>query len=361
MMEIQSSDSLYSTQIRQFFQSEFPAITSKSTSDVLELITEAILASGKIRLGPRPSIESQFSIRQTIGNLMALNMPIRFLMPWGSEKPVSLQTVDLAEVAALKTLSCLQARVKQVYEPGIHVRVRVEDATAPSLFYDRKEQARLDAHIYTESLKNLVNVFDLTNYIQLVLESTMVTEERFNQELLSISHVMLDYLTWSENPQGDILSSKAFHKLNSLGWTNRIPTEQREHYRGTYRRLYGMDDKAATAMLARYLSQSLARVRLKMLGNLEWEDYLGLSFVGPIPGEEKSRTLKRIYYRTIPENLSSLHMPPWRAKGYLSITDSDRLRVRLASWAEQRQYVYSTTTLKRDGIVAIVSTDYEVL
>jgi hypothetical protein len=112
-------------------------------------------------------------------------------------------------------------------------------------------------------------------------------------------------------------------------------------------------------MLAKYLSHALVRKRLNIVGNGGWEDYLSLTFVPPIPGEPKSRIQKRLYYRTLPENITSNHMPPWRARGFLSI-DGDSARPRLASWNEKREYVNNTVTLVNGSGSVTIQADYEI-
>lgn len=360
MVKIETYDNPYGVQIRNFFQTEFPAQMEKTGSDTLELITNAILASGKVRLGPKPSIESQYAIRQTISAKVAAGEPIPFLMPWGSEKPESLQTVDLAEVVALKTLGCLQTRVKSVYSPGIKVRIRVENATAPSLFEHNKSQARVDAEIYTTSLLALNNVLG-TDFVHMVPESSLVTEARFQSVLDTLVPVFEEYLLRTRYYADEAMSiTSSYEHLKNLGWSGIIPKAQRDHYLNTYRKLYGMDDKTAYHTLAVYFAQSLARRKLNMLGNLDWTDYLGLSFVGPIPGEPQGVAPKRVYYRTIPENMSSFHIAPWRGKGYFAIGDG-LPRVRLSSWFERRSYNQATILLQNGSDSVSVRTDYEVL
>ena len=360
MIQIKA-DHPYATQIRNFFQTEFPVETDKSESDVLELLTHAIFASGKARLGPKPNIESQYGIRQTLIAAMKDGRPVPFLMPWGSEKPVSLQTVDMAEVVAIKTLVCLQNRVKAVYSPGVKIRIRIEDASAPSLFYDRMDQARLDAKIYTESLLKLNSVLG-TDFIEMIPESKMTTEQEFNKMLGKVAPMferyMVDSLSLPENKRVELASYDA---LKTLGWNGTIPDEQREHYYATYRRLYGMDDIQGLRLLARYFAQSLVRRKLYMLGNLDWTDYLGLSFVGPIPGDPANAVSKRIYYRTMPENMSRLHIAPWRAKGYFRMDDGIP-KVKLASWSDSREYTPASVLLTKDnGESVSVQTDYEAV
>ena len=351
----------YGDVIRLMFQQQFPLNSLKKSSDVLELLTDAIVGSGKVRFGSRPNVESLYSIRQHIMAMMEHDEPIRFLAPWGSEKPAHSQIVDVAEVAALKTMSSLSARVKEVYSPGIQIRLRIEDATAPNLFHLDREQARADAALYVSSFERLIKVLDLAPIVTAVKETSMITEGEFEKEFEKIYSIMLDYLIRSEDMiEAAMDELPAYEALVALGWKGIIPIEQREHYRGVYQRLYDMDSKRATAMLARYLSQALARNRLKMLGNLDWTDFLGLTFVAPVPGEPKGRTARRVYYRTLPENLSSLHMPAWRAKGYIQISDAGA-RTRLASWGEPREYHPNSVTLTNGDLSTTVQCDYEVV
>jgi hypothetical protein len=354
-----STRSEYQDQIRRLFQSQFPVSSVKGSGDVLELVTDAIISTGKVRLGPKPSIESLYAIRQHVAAMIAAGEPIRFLMPWGSEKPGHLETVDMAEVGAMKTLLCLQKRVQEVYSPGIRVRIRIEDATAPSLFYNDQEQARTDTRIYVPSLVALICILEMDSFVQPIPESEMVTERDFQTEFDKLYPAMRQYIQDSQghsNPE----SLDSYLNLLGLGWMGVIPAEQREHYLNTYRRLYGVGDDEGLILLARYLTQSLARKRLNMLGNLDWKDYLGLSFVGPVPGEPKNRTGKRIYYRTLSTDISSFHMAPWRSKGYLSISN-DSVRIRLAGWNEQRDYRQESVTLRNGSLTTTVKCDYEIV
>ena len=357
MIKIEA-DHPYVSQIRNFFQTKFPVNTEKSSSDILELLTNAILASGKVRLGPKPNVESLYAIRQTLQAVMKENKPVPFLMPWGSEKPAHFQTVDMAEVAAIKTLVCLQARVKAVYSPGVHIRVRVEDATAPSLFYQDKAQARTDALIYTTSLLSLNEILG-TDFIEFIPESLMTTEAEFDKFHGRMVPVFERYIFDSHSIfESDWEKLDSYKELVDLGWQGRISNEQRGHYLSTYQRLYNLSNTEGLKLLARYLSQSLVRRKLNMLGNGDWKDYLGLSFVGPIPGDPTGVVSKRVFYRTVPENMSH-HTAPWRAKGYFRIDDGIP-RVKLASWSEDHHYTPTTVTLRSEGKSVTIKSDYEV-
>jgi hypothetical protein len=361
-----NTNSEYADQMRRFFQQSFPYNAIKNTGDILELVTDALVATGKVRLGPKPNVESLYAMRQHVRQMVAMQQPIRFLMPWGSEKPVDNQTVDLAEVAAIKTIHCLQDRVQAVYSPGIHVRIRVEDATAPSLLVDDQAQARMNAAIYTSSFLRLLTTLGANNFIEAVPESTMITEAKFEYHFQPIFQLMLEYLRESEEEiRSGILVTDfpSYTELTKLGWRSEVPIEQREHYRATYRRLYNYDDRQSTVMLARYLAQALTRRRLDMMGNKDWNqgEFLGLTFVGPVPGEPKQLSNTRLYYRTLPEHISTMHIAPWRAKGYFAVSN-DNIRVRLSSWGEVRQYASHTIELenKASGTSVTVQADYEI-
>jgi hypothetical protein len=355
-----TTDGDYRDQIRQFFQSEFPNSAVKSSGDTLELLTEAILASGQIRLGPRPGVESLFEIRKHLKAVIDSNEPVRFLMPWGSEKPVDLQTVDVAEIVAMKTLACLQGRVESIYRPGISIRIRIEDATAPNLYFNDRPRARLNAQVYTDSLIDLIHTLEVQHFITPVPETQMTSEDAFEREFEQVYPTLLDYVKASEGVHdSERTVMKQYSALKELGWMGTIADDQRTHYRDTYRKLYGSSDNEATELFARYLAQSLVRKRINILGNGDWTDYLGLSFVRSVPGEPLGRTNRRIYYRTMPANVSSNHIPPWRAKGYLVVNENG-VRPRLASWQEQKDYVPNVVRLSNGEHNVNVRADYEV-
>ena len=346
----------YADLIERFVIREFPSAVKSTKCAILELITEAIVASGQIRYGPVPSPESLVAMRQIIRHWMEQSRPIPVLIAWGSEKPDSTG-IDVAELSALKTLISLQERVKVHYPPGLQINIRIEDASAPHLFFERVDAARQEAKLYTYGFVTLIGILGLSNFIKPVPESTLISEDHFNAFADSIMPLMSAHVYLPEDPKP--LQELAARKLH---WTP-ITQETVNWYLHCYEKLYPNASKPDRLhRLARYFTGALARRAMKITGEETcWQtNFLELSFLSVPPGVDTSRYTRRIQYRTLPSSITSNHMPPWRAKGYLRVGKTE-VTAALASYRAPNAYNQFQITLEKDGISQVVQTDYVVV
>ena len=345
----------YADLIERFVIREFPSAIKSTKCAILELVTDAIVASGQIRYGPVPSPESLVAMREVIRHYVGQSLPIPFVSPWGSEKPDGTG-VDVAELGAIKTLCCLNARVKAVYPPGVEFSLRVEDLCAPHLFFERMDEARREAKLYTDGLIALVKVLGVNSFITVSPDSLISDEPTFN--------ALADYiLPAMEYHLKDINSPKPIAELKALGWDKPVAQETIDHYLAGYEKLYpDRDMKFKIHVLARYFASSLARKKMGMTGVLpRWKGkYLDLYFGKTPPGLEPTRYLRRIHYRTLPCSITTNHMAPWRAKGYLRIGDN-KVTAALASCREDIALNKFQITLENNGLQQAVQTDYIVV
>lgn len=344
----------YSAVIGRFVSQQFPRKLCGSNPNLIDLLTEEILGTKQHRYGPKPSPESIVAMRDIIRHYIAANRPIPFLVPWGSEKPNGTG-IDIAELAGLKVMYSLYDRVSNHYAPGIRFNIRIEDASAPHLFDDR-EKARRDAKLYTDGFVNLIKALELDSFIRAVPESTLITEETYNQmadQILPDMHRALQLLQDNKDYEAGLI-------LNGIGWKGAISPDMLAYYLTQYSKLYPtrtVDQHIYT--LAKYFAGSVARYRLKMRGDeQEWEGkYLDFSFVPPIPGTE-NYFARRVYYRTLPLNYTSNHIAPWRGKGYLTISNNNEVIPKIASFFEDREYTKHCLRLKHNDIEVKVEADY---
>lgn len=346
---------VYAGPIAQYIKREFPVFVKPNDASMLDLLTEAILASGQIRLGPKPSPESQVAIREIITHWTALGLPIPFLVPWGSEKPNG-SGVDVAELFGFKTLSCLQHRVQAYYKPGVLFHIRVEDASAPHLFFDRQAEARIEAARYTNGFVNLAKVLGLTDFVKVVPESTMIAEADFNRCADALLPEMEAHVA---NPDDE----KVRKALLPHGWKVPLSSETIGYYFDRYEKLYpDLSPAARRHLLARYFAGALSRHALGITGaHKEWQGkFLELAFTAPTPGIGVSRALRRIYYRTMPCSITSNHLPAWRAKGFLKI--NGEVTAALTSFhSTEYQYNPNKITLSEGDLQQEVQADYVVV
>lgn len=334
-------------------------VTQKTESTTLEnAIVREIIGRGQCRYGAVVNQDSCKVMTSVVAKCIKENRPIPILCPWGSRKPHHTG-VDVADLGGIRMIECLSQRVREHYRPGISVRVRIENIGGHYLFADTGEAGRQASTLYVQGLLELIRALGL-EYLTPVPESTLMTEADHVALAQKFLEVILNYIIETDN-EGIEQRGKmnCWHKLQSIGWQGEIPTTQREYYRKLYRKLYpGSTEEAHTCRLATYLASSLARYKLKASGAAEeWEkDFLNLNFCPPIPGMPHEMCCKTVHYRTIPESLTSTHIPPWRAKGYLKIPSSGQPCLKIASWTETFLLQPCTVRVERDGFHAIVDT-----
>lgn len=347
-MKISIDDNPYGEVIRQFVQTEWPS-QGREVEDVLEALTAEIIGSKQSRYGPMPGPESLVEIRKVLAGKISANLPINFILPWGSEKPDG-SGPDIAELGALRVLACLQKRVVSHYAPGAIFSLALEDLSAPHLMYERADQARIDAAAYVASMRALVKIMNIDSFVFVDAESgTGVSEERFNTLANNILPAMLEHLR-------DVSRLDKFGSLASFGWDKPLKMETISHYLTQYNRLYPNESMAfKLEHLARYFSGALARSQLGLRGRDA--NRIELFFGKPIPGIT-SRFAKRIHYRTLPLEYTSNHISPWRAKGYLEIGNDNSITPKLASFGEALSLVDNTLHLSGHECETTLRADY---
>lgn len=337
MLEIRGVDASdpYREMVERYFSREFPANLSNK-GNVLDSLTDALVGNSKVRFGSLPSPETLVELRKVINKAIDDNTPINLLVPWGSKK-TSNTDIDIAELGALKMLACLQKRVSIFHPKGLRVNMRIEDTSGFHMFADEGPEALAASVKYCKDLVTLIKVLDL-NFITPKLESTMMSKESYDERTDYLMAVFYDYLTETDAhglESREELSS--WNKMVELGWTGVIPFEMRDFYRDRYTKFYpSLDARSRTLKLAEYLAGALVRYKLNATGiESDWgKNFIQLNFAPPAPGTPTSIGERRLYYRTLPEDMTRNHSPAWRAHGYIKIKD-DVVTPKLASWGEK--------------------------
>ena len=349
---------VYDHSIKSFVMQAFSSKLCVDKCDIVDLLTTELFASKQVRLGPKPSVESQVAIRDVIRHYVSNDQPIPFMVPWGSEKPDG-SSIDIAELMGLKTFIALHSRVTAHYKPGVQLNIRLEDASAPHLFSDRAAQAWAEADRYSTAFANLVSILGVESFITVKRESYVVSVDEFNAEADKYVEAMFDYLACIFDGRDD---TQAFDKVKSFGWSGRVPLDLMEYYLYSYTKLYpSMHIMAKVRTLSRYFSGALARTKLGIRGDEKsWDGkFIDLSFVQNPPGTD-NRFNRRIIYRTIPSEFSSSHIPPWRAKGYLAINEEGNACPKLISYSDERMSTLNsrTITLNKNNVAVDIKADF---
>lgn len=347
-VEHQDPDDIYSSVIERFLLDMFPNTFKQGGEQTLDLVTNAIVTTGQVRYGPVPKPESLVDIRSVIAHWIAKGEPIPFLSSWGSEKPDG-SGMDVAEMMAMKTLMCLNQRVESVYQPGVVINIRLEDASAPHLFHDRAEEARREAKVYVDGFKGLVKVLGYDKVIHPRPESEMITEAEYSRK----SDIILPYMV-------EALRGGNPHWLIDKGWIM-PPSEAVNYYLKSYEKLYpGIDPMLYVDRVARYFSEVLARQQLGILGdNTSWGGkYLEVYFGNQPPGIPLKA--RRLLYRPMPSSMTNMRIAPWRAKGYIRV-GNETTTASLVSFAEKLEFNKHSVLLKANGVEQRVQSDYVIV
>lgn len=323
----------YAAPICQFISRAFPRPDRLSAGEIVDLIEAEFLGTKQQRYGPQPKPEARVKIRSTIQHYVNQHQPIPIVVPWGSEKPDG-SSIDIAELITFQGLHDLSARIGRHYSPAAQINVRVEDASAPHLFEDRADQAWAEAQRYTADLKAMADILDVD--VTIKPESEKVTPDEF----ASTANARLkDFELALITGRGD--------SLVPWGWVGGLNSVMVEHYMDQYAKMYpGKSWEQRTMTLARYLAGASARSALRLRGDEpEWNgNYLEVALTPPIPGTE-GQFGKRVHYRTFPLAYTSNHIAPWRAKGYLEITDTDDITPKLTTFGSGIPLERSTVEL----------------
>lgn len=341
-------DTPYSNKINTFLTSIVGKKYISDEKEVLNLLEKAFYSDSHTRFGPMPELEDRVKLRSIIDSYVKEERPIPILIPWGSIKAQFGENIDIAEYMAIKQIIHLKERVKEIYEKGIEAIIRIEDTSGYSLFKleGDNELVHTGTELYSNNLQLLVNILGDENSIWCIKESEMINNSQFEYLTDLLTPLFERYLADTDNLENfkdhhleDYISFKA---LKEQGWSGLIPKVQRDHYYSAYYKLYSGDKLLMRRRLAMYFAGSLTRHKLDMTGKQKYWDhgFIQLAFVPPIPGIPNGYNSNYVYYRTVPENFTRNHMPPWRSKGYLAISDNGTLSIKpkLTTWNDKKDY-----------------------
>jgi hypothetical protein len=352
----QANSNSYQGQIESFIGREFPQLASGRIEDLVDAITEEIVGTKQVRLGPRPSPEALVKIRAAVRNASYHQRPLPILIAAASIKLPLGRRIDVAELSALKQLSCLQARVQRHYAPGISIRIRMEDLT--ELVISRNVgNIKSIIREYGDSFQALVEVLGYDKFIKLVPESSQADEVEYLRRAANLAYVFEKHLRDTEGQTQPERSAE----LAEAGWYGTLSYEQREYFKGRYRRLYPtMPESEFIPEMARYFAATLARTQMGLTGaDASAGPRVDISLVPPQPDTPPHAA--RVYYRTAPLSNTSQHLAHWDAKGYLKINEQNQTRIALTHWWDTQEMYEGQLEITNDaGKKVILQADYKL-
>lgn len=182
--------------IADFLRQEYPDMNEGKEEPILECVMREIIGSRQVRLAGAPTLESQVAMREVVRACIKAGHPIPVLVVSGPKKTVIGESIDLAELSALKMLACLNKRVKVYFPQGIVVRIRLEDTTGYYL-EEGVQDLRESIDRYIEDFATLIRVMDY-NFITPIREQTLMSESQLREAAGKIFPLLMSYLTDSE-------------------------------------------------------------------------------------------------------------------------------------------------------------------
>jgi hypothetical protein len=306
--------------------------------DVAEAVFDVMLGSRSIRQGRAPDVQRQANIMGVIKRSIAEGVPIPVLVPSGPKKTLASDSVDVAEMAMLGILDCVNRRVSRLYEPGIRVSMRME--VLSGYYIEGKSREVVDAIArYVPDMEKLIRVLGMGKLVLPFSEADKTTEADFFKVADEFYAAVLPYLIATDGLQESTWERTAeYERVRALGWTGIVPGEMRQHLYAKYDRLVpGIDFHEAQRIAARYLSAAVARKVTKSTGT-EPEGWGGLGspielvFSPPTPGVPDGIHAARNYLRSVPMEHSKSNVFFCRGKGILKVDRSGRVRYSIVSY-----------------------------
>lgn len=343
--------------IADFLRQEYPDMNEGKEKPILECVMREIIGSRQVRLAGAPTLESQVAMREVVRACIKAGHPIPVLVVSGPKKTVTGESIDLAELSALKMLTCLNKRVKVYFPQGIVVRIRLEDATGYYL-EEGVQGLRESIDRYIGDFTALIRVLDYS-FITPIREQTLMSESQLRETAGKILPLLISYMNDSEGiEEAKWEGLDAWKRLKETGWQGLIPREMRDYYHARYRHLFPQyGPRERMTVTAKYLAGTLARYQLKATGvDPSWPGFFQINFAPPVPGIPRSLVSTRLYFRTVPLSHTKRHMPFWRAKGVLKLNGS--ARISLFSWNEPFDYNPFSVRFSNEAEGVMVRSDY---
>lgn len=338
----------YAPVIESFIGREFPALQLLRGESLMEAVVAAFLATKQYRYGPRPLPESEVKIRDVVRRAVHAERAIPILIPAAALKVPIGESIDLAELSALRVLECLQTRVTRHHRPGVDIRIRLEDLTELAISGD---VPNVHEHLrqYTCQFTSLTRVLGYDGFITVVPESSLADPAAFLASVDAHADVFRRYLDSDRSDAGA-------RELAARGWAGGVSADFYRWLADRYVKLYpGADRAEHHRVMARYLAAILARRDHRAVGaDPSFDGRLEISFAPPLPDAPAVST--RVQYRSVPLSQSSNHTPYWAAKGHLRINGKDEPRIALGPWTGD--YTPGQLELRSDAGAVTIRADY---
>jgi hypothetical protein len=293
------------------------------------------------------------SIVEAVGSFVAQGLPIEGDVFWGGAKAFGVipevHQPDLADLFGLRRFATLDARLREIYAPGLRVQLVAEDLTR-WFVGGGSDALRANIDVYVDGLAQLMNVvaeetvsFSRQSELLRHPDGNPVSRDEFRQLAASNAALFEAYLRDSEqvapeterDPSDAAAALPSFHALEAVGFRGVIPLVQRAHYRQRARRQLSPDamDAEVDAAVARYLGAAVARNQLTPNNSaLRAPFRLKFSYTKYPPGTPAALERRRIEFKPT-DGKSAKQASPWCSIGVL-VRGKAGIHPSLVSYAE---------------------------
>jgi hypothetical protein len=317
---------------------------SHSADGIARAVTETLLTSPCAREMPDLIVQNRVEIEHRVVHRIRAGKHVSGLMLWAPKKhwvhgPGS--AVDIAELVALRTLFDLHVAVKQVYEPGMHFHIHVEDLEH-AFVHGTSVRLEEDMERYITRLCAAIEVLGLQTVVTITRTTSLAKNDRDLEAWRSRLEQNLSALRayWYDSERNGLdgfEQSETYRALAHLGWRGPIPQEMRNFYLGRIQRgtCRGIEIADASDMVMRNLAGILLHHQEHLLRVADDPRPLIVSFMPQPPGTEPHLKLGRVNLRFVSRKTSHSadNAAPWSVKGCLH-ERKGRLLPTFTSWRQ---------------------------
>ncbi len=300
-------------------------------------VLDALYGSKKTRLGPAPTDEEREVMLGRLSAWMGSDLPLDVTLFWGAVKglgvfPGRQDHVDLWDVLGMRRIADVNLRVKQVYTPGLHINVILQDVVEGPLSGRSYDDTQHRLKYYAHGLRGLSDVLDLGDNLTLTTETARLNFQGLHHtDMTTRGQLYAQYLQayWLASELRDDAERfrlAEYRDLQDFGWSGTIPQEMRGHYLRRVEnefpeRYNDMEFKIQKVCL--YLGLALAGQKLGVRqGTFENKDgqripAINASFVPFPPGVASGKRLGRVEWKVKDSGTSNKVTPPWTGFGVL--------------------------------------------
>ncbi len=282
------------------------------------ILNTLIGTTGTLRLGAKPSIQTQSEILKRIHEKVRNGKKLVISSAWGTIKtlPLKNRSVDIAEYLALKQFLALSNAIKKVYPPGVCFNIFLGDS-----YYKYLYGVDPDIEKYCEDMEKLAMPYDELRVIRL---STLCKKNvNWEQQCKVNFEVLYKYWIDTEGLLAEQHENRLSYKeVNMLGWVGKITPAMREFYLKRMAQLYPSESyEFWVKKIVDFFAYGLMISQNDLMGrkNIETSTVDACLLRVPPPDLPRGLYSNRLRFRISPEVVMKSSAPPWTVSGIIKL------------------------------------------